>query len=567
MFTSRDDGRQAVPCAVDDREPPPDDEQFDWARFERLIARDPHRVHPALVPAPTACPSGPVAAHLDSGTVVPGRLADSELVDAVVGFEHLISWAGARQARLLAEFARRRPADDAAAGLSEQPRPTSRWAPDEISLALSQSRVTAAAKLGQATWLSDVLGDTLTGWESGRLDALKVRAICDATLRLDPAKARHVQGRVLSRATTQTLTQVKAALKRAVLAVDPDGGDKRHQKAHDERRVVLTPVEDGMATLWACMTAPDAQTCYGWLTALARGLGRDDPRGMDARRTDLMRDLLTGRLTITPSDPTPSDPAPGDPAPGDTGAADTADPATGDGSGDSGVGAGGHESGCRGCDSPTGQPPPPPSRPWRPAPVAPGKPLVQIVIPLTTLTGTQDQPSELIGYGPIPPTLARALADDSVWKRLVTDPVSGTLLDHGRTTYRPPAALAEFVRARDQTCRFPPCNRRALDTELDHTVSWTAADGPTADHNLYGGCPHHHHLKHDAPGWTVTQTPDGLITWTTPTGHRYTSEPYDYRPEPTPRAAAPSTATPPTPARPVLPDPWTLDPGPDDAPF
>jgi hypothetical protein len=36
-------------------------------------------------------------------------------------------------------------------------------------------------------------------------------------------------------------------------------------------------------------------------------------------------------------------------------------------------------------------------------------------------------------------------------------------------------------------------------------------------------------VKHDVPGWTVTQDPDGTITWTTPTGHRYTSSPHDYR--------------------------------------
>ena len=38
-----------------------------------------------------------------------------------------------------------------------------------------------------------------------------------------------------------------------------------------------------------------------------------------------------------------------------------------------------------------------------------------------------------------------------------------------------------------------------------------------------------YHLKHDAPGWSVRQDVDGRITWTTPTGHSYTSSPYDYR--------------------------------------
>lgn len=37
-------------------------------------------------------------------------------------------------------------------------------------------------------------------------------------------------------------------------------------------------------------------------------------------------------------------------------------------------------------------------------------------------------------------------------------------------------------------------------------------------------------MKH-APGWAVRALPDGRIQWITPTGHRYHSEPYDYRPD------------------------------------
>jgi Domain of unknown function (DUF222) len=83
-----------------------------------------------------------------------------------------------------------------------------------------------------------------------------------------------------------------------VIAVDPHGANDRHQEATTKRRVVLNPDEDGMATLWAYLSAPQAITAYGWLTALARGLGVHDPRTMDERRTDLFTALLTGNLTI-----------------------------------------------------------------------------------------------------------------------------------------------------------------------------------------------------------------------------------------------------------------------------
>ena len=35
-------------------------------------------------------------------------------------------------------------------------------------------------------------------------------------------------------------------------------------------------------------------------------------------------------------------------------------------------------------------------------PVTPGKPLIQIVIPYSTLIGADDHPAELVGIGPIP---------------------------------------------------------------------------------------------------------------------------------------------------------------------
>ena len=93
----------------------------------------------------------------------------------------------------------------------------------------------------------------------------------------------------------------------------------------------------------------------------------------------------------------------------------------------------------------------------------------------STLIGADDQPAELVGHGPIPAGLAREIAADAVWRRLVTDPLSGTVLDYGRTTYHPPAALADHVRVRDVYCRFPGCRRRAADAELDHVVAWRTA--------------------------------------------------------------------------------------------
>ena len=134
-------------------------------------------------------------------------------------------------------------------------------------------------------------------WQQGRLDERRVAAICDATHYLSVNKARAVQRRVLDRAPEQTVGQLKEALKRAVIHVDPEGAAERHKAARRDRRVALGEEHDGMASLWMLLTAADAHSCYQWLTRLARGCGKDDSRSMDARRADLAAALLSGRLT------------------------------------------------------------------------------------------------------------------------------------------------------------------------------------------------------------------------------------------------------------------------------
>ena len=132
----------------------------------------------------------------------------------------------------------------------------------------------------------------------------------------------------------------------------------------------------------------------------------------------------------------------------------------------------------------------------RPAPVA-----VNVTIDLPTLLGLQDNPGELAGYGPLPAPLARTLAADGRWRRLICDPQTGALLDLGHTSYRPSAELARFVKTRDRTCIFPTCNRAAARCDLDHRRPYRPDDpggGRTDRNNLHPACGNHHKLKHRA---------------------------------------------------------------------
>jgi uncharacterized protein DUF222 len=59
--------------------------------------------------------------------------------------------------------------------------------------------------------------------------------------------------------------------------------------------------------------------------------------------------------------------------------------------------------------------------------------------------------------------------------------------------YRPSKKLADFVRCRDMTCRFPGCRAPATNCDVDHTIPWPC--GPTAASNLKCLCRRHHLLK------------------------------------------------------------------------
>ncbi|MGH8965606.1 MAG: hypothetical protein ACRDXB_09805 [Actinomycetes bacterium] len=81
-----------------------DEAALDWARIEQEL-----RTGEEDRTWGNTEPSGLFAWELDTDTGDPGGLSDAQLVDAIVGFERVAGWAQARQAGLLAEFARRRP--------------------------------------------------------------------------------------------------------------------------------------------------------------------------------------------------------------------------------------------------------------------------------------------------------------------------------------------------------------------------------------------------------------------------------------------------------------------------
>ena len=150
------------------------------------------------------------------------------------------------------------------------------------------------------------------------------------------------------------------------------------------------------------------------------------------------------------------------------------------------------------------------------APVAPTiQPTAQLVSPFSA---TPVEVAEVrIGARSVavPAMTAWALAAGGTWRRLVTDPASGVVIDVGRTRYRPPAGLVDLVRARDRACVFPTCQTPAERCDIDHLTAWSQG-GTTSLDNLVVLCQAHHRLKH-TPGWALTRDRDsGVLSWHTP---------------------------------------------------
>jgi hypothetical protein len=144
---------------------------------------------------------------------------------------------------------------------------------------------------------------------------------------------------------------------------------------------------------------------------------------------------------------------------------------------------------------------------------------VNVTIDLPTLLGLAENPGQLSGYGAIPASVARELASDATWKRFITDPQTGNLLDYGREKYEPPQALVDFLLARDRTCRFPGCRQPASRTDIDHAESWESG-GETSPENLGLLCRRHHRLKTHGK-WSLISNADGSCNWTSPVGKNY----------------------------------------------
>ncbi|HVX89504.1 MAG TPA: DUF222 domain-containing protein, partial [Gemmatimonadales bacterium] len=430
-------------------------------------------------------------------------------VEVVAAWEKVAAWAHLGACLAAGELSRREamnphwsaptPANPCVAG-------------DELAMRLGWSRRAANRLVRDGRALTNELLLTADAVREGRLDTPKLRTVTDRLHHRPGQLAWLVQEHVLPQAAGRTPSQLAGDIDRALLSVDPIDAADRLPRALATRHVCHPkPLPDGMAGIWAVLPADHAITIDATLEAsarTARTLG--DPRTLDQLRADTLVTLATGHAL--PAGPTARD---GGSRPTRASTPKTTRPEDDEADQVDAVEATTDESAA-------GTPAAP-----EPTDIRIPKVRVDVTVALSTLMGLDEHPGELAGYGPISADQARALAAGGVWRRLVTDPLSGQVLDVGRTRYRPPTSLIDHVTARDQVCAAPACSVPAHHCDIDHTTEYhgrpangSPTPGTTTATNLGPLSNRCHRLKTDG-GYQLTQTAPGIFEWHTPTGLTY----------------------------------------------
>ena len=251
-----------------------------------------------------------------------------------------------------------------------------------------------------------------------------------------------------------------------VAKFDP-AGVRVPPKIDDNRYVEIAETTVGMAGIWANVHAVDAAALDKRLDALAATVCENDPRTKEQRRADACGPLARGEASL------------------------------------------GCQCGSQDCPAVSER-------------NAAATAVIHVLAEQSTIDGTSDAPGYLPGFGILPAESVRDLAASAKLKPLVVPAEAPP-----EPGYRPSAVLAEFVRWRDLTCRWPGCDAAAEVSDIDHTVPYPA--GATHPSDLKAYCRTHHLIKTfycGTGGWTDQQLPDGTIVLTAPTGHIYTTEPH-----------------------------------------
>jgi hypothetical protein len=310
---------------------------------------------------------------------------------------------------------------------------TEEWAIDteeavsaEVAAALRISQGLASSRLRYARAMRERLPKVAEVFRAGDIGLRLFQTIVFRTdLITDPDLLAAVDARLaVAVPRWPSLTQGRLAGRIDKIVATADADAVRRRKQHQtDREICIDECVEGISEIRGTLFTPDAQALDKRLTALAGTVCAHDPRTAQQRRADALGALAAGADRL----------------------------------------------GCR-CgraDCAAGK---------RPA-------ATPVVIHLIGEQPSADAPGSLVGAdGLIPPEMVEELAKSA--KLLPLVPPGDAPPERG---YVPSRALADFVRCRDLTCRWPGCDKPAFDCDLDHTIPY-AAGGPTHASNLKCYC-------------------------------------------------------------------------------
>ena len=428
----------------------------------RLTNQDQSACAPAITDLLSAMPG--IATLSALVAINPQELSPSDRIDYLTALERQTGWLQALMQRAIVAVAgcdsSKPNGTDPFFGVDDAER-------EDISTALRLAPTTAQSRIDVARTLVNHLPNTCSALATGEISPAHATVIAKETAAairdgLPESAIFEIEQRAIAHAEFHTPGQVANQVRTTIARISPETFEEVVARARDTRKVSCYTESDGISTIVAILPAADAQVVMNSIESFIRAVNaeqgtdaKSDPRSSDMKRADALTAIASAYLSSAAEIVTP------------------------------------HR-----------------------RPIS-----VNVTIDLPTLLGLAENPGQLAGYGAIPASVARELAADGKWKRFITDPQTGNLLDYGRQSYEPPPALIDFLIARDRTCRFPGCRRSAALSDIDHAQSWETG-GRTSPDNLGALCRRHHRLKtHD--GWKVESRHDGSCTWTSPLGKIY----------------------------------------------
>ena len=364
----------------------------------------------------------------------------------------------------------------------------------EVAVARRSSRYSAGRAIENARALASTFPAFAAALRSGEISEAHCSLLVDKTRAVaDTDVLAAIERRVLPKARRLPVGRFGKEVAAAVAALDSDAV-ARTRRARDQRTVYARQLDDGLGFLgvvhdWGVIAALQA-TVDADAEALRRERGgaaavaaEDDDARMDACRADALAARMLGQVA------------------------------------DDG------------------------SVTWEPRDSV--QVTLELVLDLDTLRGEADRVAMLAGQ-PVPAEIARERAEGvRTWRRVVTDPADGHLLDYGTRQYLPDA-LRRYVLARDGGCLAPDCTTRApRRLQMDHVVAFP--EGSSSAANCDTKCVTCHQLKTAGRVRVTDSAADGSRTWTTGWGQRvrieprpFLHDPRDEHPSPPPRSAGPS---------------------------